>query len=263
LAPDNDRGDLESLLDPEETTKRREFADDEATVSVEDFDETTPAREYTEALAREKALAGSVLALEPPDTAENHDIKQMLQPPAHLQQGSARLPRWPQDDRLRVLVVERDQQEGQALCQLLEQAGHAALVVDSGEELVRAVTELRPALILLRVELSPHSGYLICNKLKEHEELRQVPLLLISTEATDEVFKQHRKLATRADDYLIKPFEERVLLQKVGRLGGTGAASLEDPAAARTKEEGFPTWLLLVVALLVIGAAVTLLFYLI
>lgn len=245
-----------SVLSPEETTARRTF--EEGEVSAEDLDESTARREYTEALAKERKLAEAKSGpLTPPDTAENHDIKEMLQPPAHLQE-------WPEGDRLRVLVVEDDNEAGDKLCQQLTLAGHAALLVGGSEELLSVVAVKQPQLILLRVELTPRSGYLVCNQLKQHDELRQVPLILMSSEANEETFRQHRKLATRADDYLVLPFFDQALLKKVSRVTDPNATpdAASSEAAESAEGGGFPTWALLLVALVVAGAAVGAVFFL-
>ena len=80
----------------------------------------------------------------------------------------------------------------------------------------------RPALIILSVE--PRKvGYAICNKLKRSPSLRDIPLILISSEETLATFEQHKKLKSRADEYLLKPLDAADLLAKVDRLLGLGA----------------------------------------
>ena len=65
----------------------------------------------------------------------------------------------------------------------------------------------KPAVIVLSVE--PRKvGYAICNKLRRSPSLREVPLLLISVEETLATFEQHKKLKSRADEYLLKPLDE-------------------------------------------------------
>src|SRR5688572_989863 len=80
------------------------------------------------------------------------------------------------------------------------------------------------------------SGYSICNKLKKDNDLKGIPLIITSKEATPETFAQHKKLKTRAEDYLIKPFQEAELIEKIGALiplpaGGAAAAPADDFAA--------------------------------
>ena len=56
------------------------------------------------------------------------------------------------------------------------------------------------------------------NKLRRSPSLREVPLILISSEETLATFEQHRKLKSRADEYLLKPIDGSDLLAKVGGL---------------------------------------------
>jgi CheY-like chemotaxis protein len=79
-----------------------------------------------------------------------------------------------------------------------------------------------PSLIILSVE--PRKvGYAICNKLKRSPSLREVPLILISAEETQATFEQHRKLKSRADEYLLKPLDMTELLSKIDALVGLGS----------------------------------------
>jgi CheY-like chemotaxis protein len=75
------------------------------------------------------------------------------------------------------------------------------------------------------------SGYSVCNKLKKDDALRAIPLVVISAEATPETFEQHRKLKTRAEDYLIKPFPPETLVERLAALVG-----LPEPAHAADEE---------------------------
>jgi DNA-binding response OmpR family regulator len=63
----------------------------------------------------------------------------------------------------------------------------------------------KPDLILLSIELPRMNGFSVCNKLKKDPALKDVPLIIMSSESSDDTFEQHRKLRTRAEDYVHKP----------------------------------------------------------
>ena len=70
-----------------------------------------------------------------------------------------------------------------------------------------------PSVIILSVE--PRKvGYAISNKLRRSPSLREVPLVMISSEETLATFEQHKKLKSRADEYLLKPLEESVFVPR-------------------------------------------------
>src|SRR5450432_94088 len=94
--------------------------------------------------------------------------------------------------------------------------------IPNGDEAIEWGRSNKPAVIILSVE--PRKvGYAICNKLKRSPSLREVPLVLISSEETLATFEQHRKLKSRADEYMLKPLDMADLLAKVDTLVGLGS----------------------------------------
>jgi DNA-binding response OmpR family regulator len=71
-----------------------------------------------------------------------------------------------------------------------------------------------PDLLLLDIWMSGHDGRDICKILKQKETTKQIPVIMIS--ASPEL----KKSATEsgADDFLEKPFDIDVLLEKIDRL---------------------------------------------
>src|SRR5512135_2053172 len=105
-----------------------------------------------------------------------------------------------------VLLIESDTSFARDLSSALEAKGFGVRTSSDGKEGVELARALRPDCVVLCVELPGLSGYSWCNRLKKDESLRSIPLVIMSEEATTETFEQHRKLKTRAEDYLIKPF---------------------------------------------------------
>lgn len=108
--------------------------------------------------------------------------------------------------------------------------------IPNGEQAVEWARTHNPALIILSVE--PRKvGYAICNKLKRSPSLREIPLVLTSAEETMATFEQHRKLKSRAEEYLLKPFDMKDLLAKADRLIGLGDPQSQ-PQAMQDKDSG-------------------------
>lgn len=128
-----------------------------------------------------------------------------------------------------ILLIDAEQPFASDLASALEGRGFAVKQLDDGKEGLDYARDHRPDLIVLCVELPKMSGYSICNKLKKDADLKNIPLIITSKEATPETFAQHKKLKTRAEDYLIKPFDNDALFEKIGALipmpdGGSVAA---------------------------------------
>lgn len=136
-----------------------------------------------------------------------------------------------------ILLIENDAPFATELSGALESMGYQTRVTGDGKEGLDLARELRPDAIVLCVELPRLSGYSICNKIKKDEAVKGIPLILTSSEATDEVFEDHKKLKVRAEEYLIKPYLPAVLLEKLSALVGMPeAGALPEPSTEVSHE---------------------------
>src|SRR5215471_4127321 len=125
-----------------------------------------------------------------------------------------------------VLCIEPEAATVDEIRRALEPYKFQVESIPNGEEAIEWGRANPPVLIILSVE--PRKvGYAICNKLKRSPSLREVPLVLISAEETLATFEQHKKLKSRADEYLLKPLDMKDFLAKVDRLVGLGGAPRE------------------------------------
>ncbi len=115
----------------------------------------------------------------------------------------------------KVLLFESDPEFAQTLSSGLEAYGCETTVVDDGEEGISWAAQNMPDLILLTIELPRMNGFSVCNKLKRNADLKSVPLVLLSSDATQETFEQHKRLRTRADEYVHKPVTLPDLVEKL------------------------------------------------
>jgi CheY-like chemotaxis protein len=113
----------------------------------------------------------------------------------------------------KVLVFESDASFAGELRTELGRLGMVAQVVDDGYAGLMAAASERPDLILLSIELPRMNGFSVCNKLKKDPSLKDVPLIIMSSDSSEETFDQHRKLRTRAEDYVRKPIAFGELLE--------------------------------------------------
>src|SRR6188472_3910122 len=104
-----------------------------------------------------------------------------------------------------ILLFESDPAFATEVRANFERLGATVDVASDGAAGLELASAHRPDLILLSIELPGMNGFLVCKKLKKQEGLENVPLFILSSEATEDVFEQHKKLRTRADDYIHKP----------------------------------------------------------
>ncbi|HXX69578.1 MAG TPA: response regulator [Polyangiaceae bacterium] len=115
----------------------------------------------------------------------------------------------------KVLVFESDPAFAEELRTELGMRGCTTTVVDDGNLGLQQAASENPDLVLLSIELPRMNGFSVCNKLKKDPNLKDVPLIIMSSESTDETFEQHKKLRTRAEDYVHKPIAFADLLTHI------------------------------------------------
>ncbi len=143
--------------------------------------------------------------------------------------------------KARILLIESDKTTSQALQRVLLQGGYEVELVADG---LIALNELedparRPDVILLRVEIPRRNGYSVCNRIKRRDGLRGIPLVLYSSQATEESFSQHQRLRTRAQGYLMMPLNHDEVL---GMLSGLmlSAQAAERPSTGQGTSDTNP-----------------------
>ncbi|MDP3212906.1 MAG: response regulator, partial [Deltaproteobacteria bacterium] len=125
---------------------------------------------------------------------------------------------------LKVLIFEYDRPFADALERAFARRGCSVRVVDDGQVGLDVALDDRPGLIILAIELPRMNGFAVCNRIKKHPDLKDIPLVIVSSDSPPETFEQHSKLRTRAEDYAHKPIDPEALIARA-------AAFVEIPAA--------------------------------
>lgn len=112
-----------------------------------------------------------------------------------------------------VLIIDAEEDFANHLAAALREQGIEPAVTGDGKVGLDLARINIPSAIVLCVELPRMSGYSICAKVKKDITLSAVPLIITSSEATPETFEHHKKLKTRAEEYLKKPFTPEHLIE--------------------------------------------------
>jgi CheY-like chemotaxis protein len=128
----------------------------------------------------------------------------------------------------KILFIDSDEAFAQGLSQAASARGHAPLVSTNSEQGITLARQESPDVIVVCVEAQPTNGYMLCTRLKKDDRLKSIPVILTSANATPDSFEKHKKLKTRADEYLIKPFDGAALFAKVNPLVGLPHEAAEE-----------------------------------
>ena len=116
----------------------------------------------------------------------------------------------------RILIIEDERGLVQTLSWYFNREGYETLVAHDGMEGLRKAQTHLPDLILLDVMLPGADGLTVCRELRTGEKTRDTPIIMMT--AKSEEADQIEGFAKGADDYVTKPFNNKILLQRVKAL---------------------------------------------
>jgi DNA-binding response OmpR family regulator len=109
-----------------------------------------------------------------------------------------------------VLIVEDDRNTAVLVATYLEREGFSTMVVHDGGQAIQAAVACNPVFVILDVMLPTMDGWEICRALRKSSD---VPVLMLT--AREEEVDRVAGLAMGADDYVVKPFSPRELVERV------------------------------------------------
>ncbi|MBK5276296.1 MAG: response regulator transcription factor [Desulfuromonadales bacterium] len=109
-----------------------------------------------------------------------------------------------------VLIVEDDRNTAALVAAYLEREGFATVVVHDGGQAILVAGDCNPVFVILDVMLPNVDGWEICRALRKASD---VPVLMLT--AREEEVDRVAGLAMGADDYVVKPFSPRELVERV------------------------------------------------
>lgn len=113
----------------------------------------------------------------------------------------------------KVLVVEDGLVARKAIVRTLTEASYVAVEAANGAEALEKLTSERPNLVLLDLILPYVDGYEVLTKMKTIEEVKRIPVIILTSR--DTLFDKLKGRMSGTEEYLTKPVEPGLLLEKV------------------------------------------------
>ncbi|HEY4743383.1 MAG TPA: response regulator transcription factor [Desulfuromonadaceae bacterium] len=109
-----------------------------------------------------------------------------------------------------VLIVEDDRNTAALVATYLEREGFSTVMVHDGGQAIETAGTCDPVFVILDIMLPNLDGWAICRALRERSN---IPVLILT--AREEEVDRVAGLAMGADDYVVKPFSPRELVERV------------------------------------------------
>lgn len=110
----------------------------------------------------------------------------------------------------RVLVVDDDKNICELIRLYLEKEGFSVTLAHDGQAAVNSFKESTPAVVLLDVMLPKMDGFQVCREIRR---ISNIPIIMLT--AKGETFDKVLGLELGADDYIVKPFENKELVARI------------------------------------------------
>ena len=121
-------------------------------------------------------------------------------------------------DKQLILVVDDDTDLVEALAMKLESENYEVAKAYDGVEGLEKVKAERPALMILDVMMPRKDGYQLCDELKNDDEYKSIPIILLTAVADAVSSTNYTHMGgktTLADDFIPKPIDLDKLMEIV------------------------------------------------
>jgi DNA-binding response OmpR family regulator len=87
---------------------------------------------------------------------------------------------------------------------------------ENGEKGLAAAAQIHPDLIILDITMPVMTGVEMLKRLKQDEELKNIPVIMLSAESGKDYVMQIVKMGVK--DYIVKPFKGEQLIDRAGKI---------------------------------------------
>jgi len=115
----------------------------------------------------------------------------------------------------KILVVDDESDILKEVSFILQKKGFTVYTGVNGQEAIDLAEKFKPDLIILDVFMPCVSGSEAGRVIKQREDLKDIPIILL-TASIDNI--DAKKTECMADDYIFKPFDYQELLKKIEKL---------------------------------------------
>ncbi len=118
----------------------------------------------------------------------------------------------------KILIVDDNPHVLKLLSISIQKAGYEVYTAENGDEGIEKVNSVKPDLVISDVMMPQTDGIEFCWMVRENSEIPMVPFIFLTSLSDQDM--EIRGFRAGADEYLVKPVDRKILLEKVGTLLG-------------------------------------------
>lgn len=121
-------------------------------------------------------------------------------------------------DKKTILIIDDELDLLNLIKARLEYYDYEILHLSYGKDAVETVQAQKPDLVILDVMIPDKNGYDICNEIKHNSEITHIPVIIFTAKPEWKRDMDSLGRLVRADDYIAKPFDTQLLVDKIRKL---------------------------------------------
>ena len=113
----------------------------------------------------------------------------------------------------RIVIAEDSPTQAEQLRYVLETNDYQVSVANNGKEALKLVQTEKPDTVITDIIMPEMDGYELCRQIKEDSSLKSIPVVLLT--ALSDTADVIKGLECGADNFITKPYSEKVLLSRI------------------------------------------------
>ncbi len=116
----------------------------------------------------------------------------------------------------KILVVDDEYFISRSLSFIFEREGYKCFVANDGKMALELIRREKPDLVFLDISMPKMNGYEVCREIRRDEDLKDIYVIMLTAMGQD--VDQKASLEAGADEYMLKPFNPRLVREHVAEI---------------------------------------------
>ena len=118
---------------------------------------------------------------------------------------------------MKILLVDDNELFIESLVVILQYHGYEFKIASNGVDAIKIVEEFKPDMVILDLMMPQMNGLEVCSYIKSNPVLKNIHIMVLS--AKHAIEDRTRAMHAGADDYCIKPFSPKEILERITQFG--------------------------------------------
>ena len=115
--------------------------------------------------------------------------------------------------KVKILIVDDETDYVQTVQDMLEISNYSVISAHNGKQALNIIPQQQPDVILLDLIMPVMDGIELLKRLKSNPEFKNIPVIMLTGQS--ELGDVARAQECGVDDYIVKPFDRNLLLEKI------------------------------------------------